>query len=142
MTDQIGGTTARSSGTVWIPDNPAQHRLGITDDGIAAMTYLDALAGGRAERKLRQAFVASGTKMLRYLETHDGIRFQAYLQHPDYRQDLPGAASGGRPLEPLPFDGTTAVYPHIVLDRPKPGRVELNRAGNDLRLPGRAARRD
>ena len=28
--DRIGGTTARSSGTVWIADNPEQRRLGIT----------------------------------------------------------------------------------------------------------------
>jgi len=104
---QIGGTTARSSGTVWIPDNPQQRRLGITNDAAAAMTYLDALVDGRAEHKLRQAFVAAGPKMLRYLETHTRVRFQIYLQHPDYRQELPGAAAGGRPLEPLPFDGRT-----------------------------------
>jgi hypothetical protein len=104
---QIGGTTARSSGTVWIPDNPQQHSLGIADDAAAAMTYLDALVAEKADRKLREAFVAAGPKMLRYLETHSGVRFRIYLQHPDYRQELPGAAAGGRPLEPLPFDGRT-----------------------------------
>ncbi|TRZ57424.1 MAG: FAD-dependent oxidoreductase, partial [Rhodocyclaceae bacterium] len=104
---QIGGTTARSSGTLWIPDNPQQHRLGMTSDAAAALSYLDALVAGRADRRLRQAFVAAGTKMLRYLETHTGVRFRIYPQHPDYRQELPGAAAGGRPLEPLPFDGRT-----------------------------------
>ncbi|MCK9381867.1 MAG: FAD-binding protein [Sulfuritalea sp.] len=104
---QIGGTTARSSGTVWIPDNPQQHRIGITTDATSAVTYLDALVDGRADPKLRQAFVAAGPKMLRYLETHTGVRFQIYRHHPDYRQDLPGAAAGGRPLEPVPFDGRT-----------------------------------
>lgn len=34
--DQIGGTTARSSGTVWIPNNPQQCSLGIKGDDVAA----------------------------------------------------------------------------------------------------------
>ncbi|MBI4191149.1 MAG: FAD-dependent oxidoreductase [Betaproteobacteria bacterium] len=105
--DQIGGTTARSSGTVWIPNNPEQRRLGITGDEAAARTYLDGLVGARADRSLRDAFIAAGSQMLEYLEKHTDVRFQIYRRHPDYRQELPGAADGGRPLEPLPFDGRT-----------------------------------
>ena len=103
----IGGTTARSSGTVWIPDNPHQRRLGSLEDAQAAREYLDALVGDRAERALREAFIAAGPEMIGYLDAHTDVRFQAYRHHPDYRQELPGAASGGRPLEPLPFDGRT-----------------------------------
>jgi hypothetical protein len=103
----IGGTTARSSGTVWIPDNPHQRRLGILDDAEAAREYLDALVGDRADRALREAFIAAGPEMIGYLEARTDVRFQAYHRHPDYRQELLGAASGGRPLEPLPFDGRT-----------------------------------
>jgi len=105
--DQIGGTTARSSGTVWIPNNPEQRRLDITGDVAEARAYLDALVGERADRSLREAFITAGPKMLEYLERHAGMRFQIYRRHPDYRQELPGAADGGRPLEPLPFDGRT-----------------------------------
>ncbi len=105
--DQIGGTTARSSGTVWIPNNPEQRRHGVEDDEVAARTYLDALVGKRADRTLRDAFIAAGPRMLSYLEEGAGFRFQSYLHSVDYRQDLPGAARGGRPLEPLPFDGRT-----------------------------------
>ncbi len=103
--DQIGGTTARSSGTVWIPDNPEQHRLGISGDAAKVRSYLDALVGDRADPLLREAFISAGPKMLDYLERHADMRFQIYRKHPDYRQELPGAADGGRPLEPLPFDG-------------------------------------
>jgi succinate dehydrogenase/fumarate reductase flavoprotein subunit len=35
------------------------------------------------------------------------MHFEIYRHHPDYRQELPGAADGGRPLEPMPFDGRT-----------------------------------
>jgi succinate dehydrogenase/fumarate reductase flavoprotein subunit len=106
-TGQVGGTTARSSGSVWIADNPQQRRLGITGDAEAARQYLDALVDGRADPALREAFVAAGPEMLAYLEKHTDIHFQIYRHHPDYRQELPGAAAGGRPLEPLPFDGRT-----------------------------------
>jgi NAD(P)-dependent dehydrogenase (short-subunit alcohol dehydrogenase family) len=43
--------------------------------------------------------------MIAYLEQHAGFRFRPYENHPDYRQELPGAALGGRPLEPPAFDG-------------------------------------
>ncbi len=105
--EQVGGTTARSSGTVWIANNPQQRRLGITNDAEAALAYLDALVDGRAERSFREAFIAAGPAMLEHLERHSDVRFQAYRHSPDYRQELPGAAQGGRPLEPLHFDGRT-----------------------------------
>ena len=106
-TGHIGGTTARSSGTVWIADNPEQRRLGISNDAAQACTYLDLLAGAPTDKSLRDAFVASGSRMLEYLEQHADIRFRAYPHAPDYRQEFAGAAQGGRPLEPLPFDGRT-----------------------------------
>jgi len=106
-TEQVGGTTARSSGTVWIPNNPHQRRLEPVDDSAAARTYLDALVGDRADRTLRDAFVDAGPAMIEYLDARSDVRFVAYANSPDYRQELPGAANGGRPLEPLPFDGRT-----------------------------------
>jgi len=102
--DQVGGTTAYSSGTVWIPNNTQQRQMGV-EDGAAASEYLDALVGGRMDRRLRQAFLAAGPLMLDYLTARTDVAFRMYRQQPDYRQDLPGAALGGRPLEPLPFDG-------------------------------------
>lgn len=92
-TAQVGGTSARSSGTLWIPRDEEAER------------YLDALVGDKAPRALRQAFLAAGPAMLACLEKHAGFRFRPYPHHPDYRQDMPGAALGERPLEPPEFDG-------------------------------------
>jgi 3-oxosteroid 1-dehydrogenase len=94
-TSHIGGTTARSSGTLWIP--PA-------GDAMAA-AYLDALVGEKADRLLRTAFLTAAPAMVSYLEKHAGFVFRRYPEHPDYRQDLLGAARGLRPLEPPEFDG-------------------------------------
>jgi 3-oxosteroid 1-dehydrogenase len=91
---QVGGTSARSSGTLWIPRDTA-----------AATVYLDALVGNKAERPLREAFLAHGPAMLGYLEQHAGFSFRPYPHHPDYRQNLRGAVLAGRALESPPFDG-------------------------------------
>jgi succinate dehydrogenase/fumarate reductase flavoprotein subunit len=91
---QIGGTSARSSGTLWIP----------ADTG-AASVYLDALVSDKADRSLRQAFLAAAPSMVAYLEKHAGFCFRPYLHHPDYRQELAGAALSGRALESPAFDG-------------------------------------
>jgi predicted oxidoreductase len=72
---QVGGTSARSSGSVWIPDNPEMRRRGIAGDAGLALRYLDALVGDRAERVLRQAFLAAGPEMLAFLERHTDLRF-------------------------------------------------------------------
>ena len=93
-TQEVGGTSARSSGTVWVPTDTA-----------AARVYLDALVGSKADRALREAFLEAGPALLALLEARAGIRFKPFAHHPDYRQDLPGAALGGRPLEPPEFDG-------------------------------------
>lgn len=134
---QIGGTTARSSGSVWIPDNPQQRRFGISEDAAAARAYLDALVGARAERALREAFLAAGPEMLAYLESRADVGFQMYRHSPDYRQELPGAAAGGRPLEPLPFDGRTLGQDFDRVRAPIP---ELMLFGGMMVTRGEAAR--
>ena len=101
--DQAGGTTAYSSGTVWIPNNAQQRQLGVTNDAVAALEYLDALVGDRADRKLREAFIAAGPEMLDYLARHTDVGFRVYRQQPDYRQEL--QASGQQTSQQL------AVHP-------------------------------
>ncbi|HSB78770.1 MAG TPA: FAD-binding protein [Candidatus Methylomirabilis sp.] len=137
QSNQVGGTTAFSSGSVWIPNNPEQRRHGITGDAEAAREYLDALVGGRADRALREAFLAAGPEMLEYLEKHTDVGFQMYRQAPDYRQELPGAAQGGRPLEPLPFDGRSLGKDFDRVRWPIP---ELMLFGGMMLTRGEAAR--
>ena len=56
-TEWLGGTTAYSAGTCWIPDNRFQRADGVTDDHAVASRYLDALVGDRAPRELREAYL-------------------------------------------------------------------------------------
>ena len=54
---------------------------------------------------MRSAFLAAGPRMIEYLERQCDVRFRIYSTFVDYRQEIAGAGKGGRPLEPMPFDG-------------------------------------
>ncbi|EJN10141.1 succinate dehydrogenase/fumarate reductase flavoprotein subunit [Bradyrhizobium sp. YR681] len=102
--DMVGGTTATSAGTVWIPGSSQSRRAGMPDSVEAARIYLAALLGERAIDERLDTFLKAGPVVLDYLERKSSVRFTAPPVHPDYR-DLPGAATGGRALGAVPFDG-------------------------------------
>lgn len=103
-TDQVGGTTATSAGTVWIPGSSQSRRDGVPDDIDDARRFLAAEIGPRAEG-MREAFLAAGPAALDYLEARSEVKFRAPPRHPDYHSNQPGRALAGRALSPLPFDG-------------------------------------
>lgn len=100
---QVGGTTATSAGTVWIPGNHASLNAGYADRAQQATTYLDALMDP-ADRARRMRYLAVGPEAIAYLERHTPVRFMPAGKHPDYI-GAPGAAVAGRALSPRPFDG-------------------------------------
>lgn len=112
----VGGTSARSSGSVWAPGN--SHLAAPGADRAGAAAYLDALVGARAPMQLRAAFLEHAPLMIDDLACSAGIGFRPFAAAPDYRQDLPGAAPGGRALDPLPFDGRALGAEFAHLGRP------------------------
>jgi len=102
---QVGGSTSRSAGTLWIPGNFSMDAAEARADIDAARLYLDTLVGERSSSELREQFLRSGPAMLRYLQEHSAVRFQACPKHTDYYSELPGARPGGRPVEAQVFDG-------------------------------------
>lgn len=103
-TDEVGGTTSTSAGTVWIPGSNQAVRDGVPDNIDDARRFLAAEIGPRAEA-VREAFLASGPAALDYLEVRSEVKFRAPPMHPDYHSNRPGRALAGRALAPLPFDG-------------------------------------
>jgi glycine/D-amino acid oxidase-like deaminating enzyme len=101
----FGGTTARSSGTVWIPNNHLMQTAGFPPDADSAKAYLSAVVAEHAPREGWLAFLAQAPQMHADLEARAGIAFRPYLSAPDYQSNVVGAAIGGRALEPLAFDG-------------------------------------
>jgi succinate dehydrogenase/fumarate reductase flavoprotein subunit len=102
--DTVGGTTATSAGTVWIPGSRQSKAAGVPDTIDAAKTYLAAILGADADDDRLAAYLATGPVVLDYLEQRTGVAFIPPPVHPDYHAQ-PGAAVGGRALGTVPFDG-------------------------------------
>jgi succinate dehydrogenase/fumarate reductase flavoprotein subunit len=102
--DMVGGTTATSAGTVWIPGSHQSEAAGVPDTIAAAKVYLAGLLGDDASDQRLAAYLASGPAVLDYLARRASVLFAPPPIHPDY-VNLPGAAVGGRALGVVPFDG-------------------------------------
>lgn len=103
-TDQVGGITATSGGTTWVPGNSLGAAAGCPDSAHDAADFLRHVVGDREGEDLRHAFLASGAAAIDDLAARSEVRFAASAAHPDYL-DGPGSAYGGRALAPLEFDG-------------------------------------
>ncbi len=100
----VGGISATSGGTTWVPGTTQSQRAGVPDTVADAATFLKAVVGDRGGEALRDAFLASGPQAIDELERISDVKFVAAAAHPDYVSG-PGAAFGGRALAPLAFDG-------------------------------------
>ena len=101
---RFGGTSASSGGGLWIPMNHLMLAGGVDDSREDALRYLRALTDGDVDPRVVEAFVDQGPRMLRFLEQHSHVRYEAMLHYADYYQELPGARPGGRSIDPLPWD--------------------------------------
>ena len=106
----VGGTTAKSGGVMWIPNNRFMRAEGEPDSADAAMTYLDALQdldGGAApgtSREKRLAYVDEAPKALDFL-VDQGIEMErGHHFWPDYYDELPGGCKTTRTVVAKPFD--------------------------------------
>ncbi|MBT9549696.1 MAG: FAD-dependent oxidoreductase [Hydrogenophaga sp.] len=104
-TEHVGGTTAWSAGTTWVPGTHHAASVNPFDTLADAARYLNNAIGERTPPALRQAFLDHGAATIRLLEDRTELKFRPYAKHPDYISDLGGSTLNGRALEPLPFDG-------------------------------------
>jgi len=113
----VGGTTAWSAGTTWVPGTHHAATVNPTDRLADAARYLTHAIGTRTPAELRQAFLDNGADTILELERQSDVHFRPYPKHPDYISDLDGSTLAGRALEPLPFDGRR-LGPLFKLVRP------------------------
>ena len=110
-TSLIGGTTARSGGVLWIPNNPFMAAAGVPDSMEAATAYLDHVVGDRndtpgASPARRRAFLVEGPHMLDFL-IGQGLKFSRISNWPDYYDEAPGSSVPGRTVVADLFDANT-----------------------------------
>lgn len=105
-TDQVGGTTATSAGTLWLPaavagaDAAEREKL-----RSQARTYLLESIGPKADIRKIDALLESGTALLEFLNHSTDVKLDQVATHPDYLQHLAGSSLGGRAFAPREFDG-------------------------------------
>ena len=100
-TDNVGGSTAKSGGGFWIPNNHLMKACGVDDSYEAALTYMNEIIpekGPASSKELRETYLKSGPEMLKWLE---GLGFKAVYArgYPDYYPERPGGCAQGRCVE-------------------------------------------
>ncbi|PXY28093.1 3-oxosteroid 1-dehydrogenase [Prauserella muralis] len=103
--DRFGGSTARSGGGVWIPNNEALRAAGIDDTREAAARYLEAIVGDVVPAERRAAYLDAGPEVVEFVHRHTPLRLEWVRDYSDYHPEAPGGRPGGRSVEPKPFDG-------------------------------------
>lgn len=99
-----GGSSARSGGGLWIPNNHLMKAAGIADTFEEAAAYMQATVGDRVPWPKQQMFLQLAPVMLLWLENNTGMRCRYMLGYADYYPEKPGGKAEGRSVEPLPFD--------------------------------------
>jgi 3-oxosteroid 1-dehydrogenase len=107
-TDLVGGTTARSGGVMWIPNNRFMLRAGVEDSVERATDYLEATAGRSRDApgstyQRRQAYINEAPLMIEFLVAQ-GIKLRRAPSWPDYYDELPGSSVPGRTVVADIFD--------------------------------------
>ncbi|HEX4375568.1 MAG TPA: FAD-binding protein [Steroidobacteraceae bacterium] len=107
-TEFLGGTTARSGGVMWIPNNRFMERDGVEDSAEQAARYLDGLAASAAPAagntpERRAAYLREAPRMLDFL-VGQGIRLRRVSEYPDYYDERPGGSVPGRAVVTELFD--------------------------------------
>ena len=99
-TELVGGTTARSGGVMWIPNNRFMKRDGVDDSLDRATTYLDTVVGDHndtpgASRLRRRTYLVEAPRMVDFL-VEQGVRLTRVPYYPDYDSEKAGSSVPGR----------------------------------------------
>jgi succinate dehydrogenase/fumarate reductase flavoprotein subunit len=113
-TDQLGGTTATSGGTIWVPGNQMGQKAPDPDTLEKTREYMKGEIGDIDAEK-REAFFEAVPQVLDFLKNHSPLKLTMNHPYPDYHSEEAGAAFSGRALTPLPYDGRRlgAFFKHI-----------------------------
>ncbi|MBP9217859.1 MAG: FAD-dependent oxidoreductase [Sterolibacterium sp.] len=104
-TQYYGGSTARSGGGIWIPNNYLMREAGVTDSFEEAHTYLQATVGERSSPVSRDTYLKRSVEMIEWLRDRSDLKCSYMRGYSDYYPEQPGGKAEGRAIEPDLFDG-------------------------------------
>ena len=122
---RFGGSSARSGGGLWLPNNHVVARAGVPDDAERARTYLAHVVGVAVSPERQEAFLAAGPEMLAELLPQTPLRMHWVRDYSDYYPEAPGGQPQGRSIEPDPLDGRI-LGEHLAELEPDYGKAPLN----------------
>ncbi|MDL2224918.1 FAD-dependent oxidoreductase [Eubacteriales bacterium OttesenSCG-928-M02] len=144
---EIGGTTARSGGGAWIPNNPHQKEIGITDDRDAAIQYMarysyphlynpasKTLGLPEHQYSLICAYYDNGYHMVEHLNAIGALTTMVEINwtgqgQVDYQDHLPeNRGIRGRSIYPKQEDGTLG-YGGVLI-----GQLEAWAIAHDIQI--------
>jgi len=102
---EFGGTTAWSGGWMWIPRNPLALEAGIREDVEAPKSYLRGELAEGYDEDLVSMFLEQGPRMVAFFRRETSVAFIDGNAIPDFHDQVPGTAYGGRSVCAAPFDG-------------------------------------
>ena len=120
-----GGSTARSGGGVWIPNNEVLKRDGVTDTPEAARKYLHTIIGDVVEPERIDTYLDRGPEMLSFVLKNSPLKMCWVPGYSDYYPETPGGRPAGRSIEPKPFNASKLGADLPGLEPPY-GKVPLN----------------
>src|ERR1700712_5634695 len=111
-----GGSTARSGGGVWIPNNEILKRDGVKDTPEAAAQYLHGIVGDVVERERIDTYLKRAPEMLSFVLANSPLKM---CWVPNCPGSLPGAA--GRRARCPPHRPATFQRQEARLRHARPG---------------------
>lgn len=120
-----GGSTARSGGGVWIPNNEILKQAGVTDTKEAARAYLHTIIGDVVDPERIDVYLDRAPEMMSFVLKHTPLKMCWVPGYSDYYPETAGGRPGGRSIEPCPFDARR-LGPDMAGLEPPYGKVPLN----------------
>jgi 3-oxosteroid 1-dehydrogenase len=120
-----GGSTARSGGGVWIPNNEILKRDGVKDSPAAAAQYLHAIIGDAVPADKIDTYLDRSPEMLSFVLKNSPLKLCWVPGYSDYYPETPGGKATGRSVEPKPFNAKKLGADEKGLEPPY-GKVPMN----------------
>lgn len=120
-----GGSTARSGGGVWIPNNEILQRDGVKDTAEEARRYLHAIIGDAVPADKIDTYLDRSPEMLSFVLKNSPLKLCWVPGYSDYYPETPGGKATGRSVEPKPFNAKKLGPDEKGLEPPY-GKVPMN----------------
>lgn len=100
-----GGTTARSGGVLWVPNNPISTARPEPDSMDDARAYLRHECGAFYDEERVESFLTHGPRMVDFFVKQTEVQLIPLPEYPDYHAESPGGRAAGRSIMAAPMDG-------------------------------------